>query len=516
MKELYPDLQASDSLLEKLLEQETYFQQMADNVPLVIWVTRPDGYCTYLNQPWYALTGQTMEEAIGFGWLNATHPDDLERAKSIFLDANAKQIPFTLTYRLREKTGNYRWTLDKGKPRFRQDGRFEGFVGALLDIDEQKKAEERLHRSVKAGKVGLFEWDTINNKAIYSDLLLDIFGLDKGRYGSEFNNAYQLYQSIIHPEDQQYVNDAVAKVLEDDKKEFYIEFRIIKPTDQVVWIAERAEVVFEGTTAVKMNGSCIDITARKEAEEKLQTRNKQLHLINKHLELVNHDLDSFVYIASHDLKSPILNIEGLLDSLKKKLGPAPFEDPLVDKLYSLLYHQVERFKTTIQDLTTIAKTRQPMPHELHTINLTGVAEEVIEELKTEVLESNALFRFNFEVPEVLVSKKDLKIVLNNLISNAIKYRSPHRQLSVELLSYYKPPCIVLAIKDNGLGIGAEQTKKIFDLFQRMHNHTEGSGIGLYIVKRIVEKVNGKIEVESKLSEGTTFKVYLPIHYNKAE
>lgn len=128
-------------------EKENYFRKLTDAVPSIIWITRADGYCTFLNKNWYDFTGQTQEEAEGFGWLNATHPDDIESAGKAFIEANNNQEYFNAAYRLRQKDGNYRWVIDRAMPKFNDNGEYEGFVGTVVDIHEQKLAEQKLEES---------------------------------------------------------------------------------------------------------------------------------------------------------------------------------------------------------------------------------------------------------------------------------------------------------------------------------------------------------------------------------
>jgi PAS domain S-box-containing protein len=131
----------------KTKESEEYFRKLSDIVPTIIWITDPDGSCAYLNGRWYDYTGQTPEEAEGFGWLEATHPDDKDEATKIFIEANKTQTPFSLLYRLRTKTGEYRWCKDSGSPRFNKEGVFEGFIGTVTDVHEEKLAEEKIRQS---------------------------------------------------------------------------------------------------------------------------------------------------------------------------------------------------------------------------------------------------------------------------------------------------------------------------------------------------------------------------------
>ena len=132
---------------KKIAESEFYLRRTTDTVPMMIWVTEKDGSCSYLNKRWYDTTGQTEAEALGLGWLNAVHPEDKDYAGRMFLESNEKQIPFNVLYRLRHKNGEYRWTIDSGEPRYDNNGDFEGYVGSLVDVHEEKVAEEKIKRS---------------------------------------------------------------------------------------------------------------------------------------------------------------------------------------------------------------------------------------------------------------------------------------------------------------------------------------------------------------------------------
>ena len=129
------------------IERENYFKNLTDTVPSIIWTTRADGYCTFLNKKWYEYTGQTVEEATGFGWLNATHPDDMRETEKAFLNANEKQEYFSVSYRLKNKEGDYRWVMDRAMPKFNDLGVYEGLAGTVVDIHEQKVAEKKIEES---------------------------------------------------------------------------------------------------------------------------------------------------------------------------------------------------------------------------------------------------------------------------------------------------------------------------------------------------------------------------------
>jgi PAS domain S-box-containing protein len=119
------------------------FHSIADYTPAILWVTDPDGQCTYLNDAWRRFTGQTVTDALGSGWLVAVHPDDRVGTGRIFLDANSRQAAFRMEYRLRTSSGGYRWALGSGNPHFASDGQYLGLIGSVVDIHDLKLAEER-------------------------------------------------------------------------------------------------------------------------------------------------------------------------------------------------------------------------------------------------------------------------------------------------------------------------------------------------------------------------------------
>jgi signal transduction histidine kinase len=137
-----------------------------------------------------------------------------------------------------------------------------------------------------------------------------------------------------------------------------------------------------------------------------------------------------------------------------------------------------------------------------------VLEQVQIDISPLIYEAAAVIDTHFQVAAINFSRKNLRSILQNLLSNALKYRSPDRQAEVKIETQAAGAYILLCIIDNGLGIAESQQQKIFSLFKRAHTHVEGSGVGLYIVKRIVENSGGRIELESAPGKGSTFKVYL--------
>lgn len=141
------DITERKEMEHALRESEARFRNMADTAPAMLWVTEPDGSCSFMSHGWYAYTGQAHDAGLGFGWLDAVHPDDRDKVAAGFLAASGERNPFEHEHRVRCADGEYRWVLDAGRPRFANDGTFLGYIGAVIDITERKHAEEIMRRS---------------------------------------------------------------------------------------------------------------------------------------------------------------------------------------------------------------------------------------------------------------------------------------------------------------------------------------------------------------------------------
>jgi signal transduction histidine kinase len=241
----------------------------------------------------------------------------------------------------------------------------------------------------------------------------------------------------------------------------------------------------------------------------LQQSNAELHASNQRLTRNNADLDTFIYMASHDLWNPISNIEGLLQALRHDLALPPGTAEVAE-LLELMQHSVTRFKRTIRDLTNIARLQQANTPFATAIDLARLIEEVRQDLAPQFAATAGTLTVEVSAcPTLHFAEKNLRSIVYNLLSNGLKYRHPDRPPRLAIRCYTTANSHVLAVQDNGLGLDATQQAKVFGLFQRQHDHVEGSGVGLYMVQKIMENAGGTIEVESELGAGSTFLVYLP-------
>jgi PAS domain S-box-containing protein len=290
---------------------------------------------------------------------------------------------------------------------------------------------------------------------------------------------------------------------------FEVEYRFKNQAGDYRWMLGRAlPSRNEHGEIMQWLGTCTDIHEHKMAQERIVLTQQQLQENNAQLTRANVDLDNFIYTASHDLRAPITNIEGLLQALISELPPVHTFNPEVAPILHMMQDSVDRFQKTIGQLTDISKLQKEAGQPLEAIDLEGVVRDVRLDLEPLVQQTGGSIDVDVsECPRIAFSEKNLRSVVFNLLSNALKYRHPSRPPRVQLRAYCEDDFAVLAVADNGLGLDPSGQSKLFGMFQRLHDHVEGSGIGLYMVKKMVENAGGHITVQSEIGTGTVFAVY---------
>ncbi|SFE84725.1 tetratricopeptide repeat-containing sensor histidine kinase [Thermoflexibacter ruber] len=249
-------------------------------------------------------------------------------------------------------------------------------------------------------------------------------------------------------------------------------------------------------------------TLNNQLEQLVQDRTNQLKITVDNLSKQNQDLAQFSYIVSHNLRSPVARILGLINIFNEN----KYEDEFNKQIIAHLKQTTSELDTVIKDLTQIIAIRNSLDKTKEKINLYEVLHLTQEVLKDEIQKTNAEIIANFQIFDYIYSIKSyVQSIIYNLLSNAIKYRSEKRKPLIILKTALVGNFICLSVQDNGLGMDLSKTDtyKIFGLYQRLHDHVDGKGMGLFLVKTQVESLGGSIEVESQLDVGTTFKIYFP-------
>ncbi|QHL88426.1 PAS domain S-box protein [Nibribacter ruber] len=499
---------------QALLESEARFRNMADNTPVMVWMTDAQKQCTYVNRQWLEFTGSTLEENMGRGWEQFVHPEDKEVAYKAYAASIEFHQEFRSEYRLRRQDGEYRWVLNTGSPRFENEDVFLGYIGSVSDITERIAIVNRLKSNAEMLQrifmqvpaiVGLVRLQDMTYTLVNS-YLSELYG-GKAKVGGDAFAALppsqrEPFRKILHIVAQSgkaYIAqgvpvtfDAEAPAQEDVIRFFNIVYEpILDDQNQVESVLTFA----------------VEVTEQVKSREQLAFINEELVKKNEELLRINNDLDNFVYTASHDLRSPLSNLEALTTAL---IDNASTKDEHEEDqvLLKMVAASIGKLKGTIMDLTEITKVQKNMEsQQAEELLFAEVLAGVEEDIAPMIHEAKARINASFEVPSLQYARKNLRSILYNLVSNAVKYRDPAQDPVVNLTTKREGGYIVLTVQDNGLGIRKDQQGKLFSMFRRLHSHVEGTGIGLYIVKRIIENNEGRIEVDSEPGKGTTFSVY---------
>ncbi|MFN6946500.1 MAG: sensor histidine kinase [Cytophagaceae bacterium] len=386
---------------------------------------------------------------------------------------------------------------------------------AVINIIDKKQAEkeiklveERTRFLIEAIPQKVWTADKDGKMTYFNKLWVDYTGLS---YDTLLKNDWG---DIVHFEDVEKNKEIWQKAFESGE-DFQFQYRLRNKYNEYRWhlscaVAQKDQ---NGNPLMWL-GTNTDIHDLKVVQEDLIDSRKQLEKINEELSLnngqlkkTNNDLDNFVYTASHDLKAPISNIEGLITTLEDSIYSGVDKEE-IKAIFEMIKASLQRFKNTIRDLTEISKVQNDVSENQEEIDLYEMIEDVSLSIRDQIKESQASIKMDLSgCSKIKFSRKDLKSIIYNLLSNAIKYRCQEKSPEIYIKTESSDEHLILTVKDNGLGFSEDNLTKAFSMFKRFHAHVEGSGIGLYIVKRIMDNNGGDISLTSSLGEGSEFKLF---------
>jgi len=224
------------------------------------------------------------------------------------------------------------------------------------------------------------------------------------------------------------------------------------------------------------------------------------------IERINADHETFIYSVSHDFRGPLTNMVLLVELMKSAIAKNDKKDML--NLMEKLEESAKSLKDLIIELTDLTKIGADLNDAPLKSNIEQILDEVKFTLKNQIYQSHAKITTNIQVPELPFSRKNLRSIMYNFLSNAIKFADPARSPEIVIKTEPKHDYTLLTVKDNGIGIEVDKQKDIFSKFRRLRPEVEGTGIGLFIIGKMINNQGGKIEIESKIDSGTTFYILL--------
>lgn len=365
----------------------------------------------------------------------------------------------------------------------------------LLTSQELKSSRERFRMAVEGTRAGLYEW----NKASGSMYLGPYFKMLLGYEENDLDDlTFDGFRAMIHPDDIPRFESSLERHLK-NKEPYQTELRLRTKGGSFKWVSDSGiSRLNESGELVSLVGSIIDIEERKMAEQ-------QIRLQNDLLAKANDELDRFVYSASHDLRAPLSSLLGLISIAERT--DSKEEIMLCLEMMKKRVVTMEGFIKEITDYSRNSRLRV----ERQPVLVRSLVQEVVDNLKY----TSGAERIAIEVdaaPDLTfhTDPSRLKVVLNNLIANAIKYHDHTKETPfIKLKATANGKANVILVSDNGQGIPKEHVDHIFDMFYRASENSEGSGLGLYIVKETLAKLMGSIDVQSELYQGSSFRVELP-------
>jgi PAS domain S-box-containing protein len=469
-------------------ESEERFRTLANSIPQLAWMARADGFLRWYNQRWYDYTGTTPEQMEGWGWQSVHDPAVLPTVLSKWRDAIALAQPFEMEFPLRGADGTFRTFLTRGQPMKDSEGRLMQWFGTCTDVDQLKRIEQslrvtqaRLESTLEASSVGTWTWDIASDRLIGDEFTARMFSIAANAAAKGLPAA--AYLQVVHEEDRADVADALERAIQVCGA-YDIEYRVRQSDGALRWLQARGRVESDAGQATYFHGAVIDITDRKLSELSLRDNNQQLKRSNR-------DLEDFAYIASHDLKTPLDGIKSAALWLEEDLHDLSDESR---KLLGLMRSRVNRMERLLDDLLTYSRLGRTDTAASET-NLADIFASIIEVLNPP---AHIQVRVEGELSVIVTASAQLEQVLRNLINNAIKHHDKQKG-EVVLSGKRVGDFVEFVVRDDGAGILPQFHDKIFQLFQTLkrRDEVEGSGMGLAIVKKLVEQQNSFITVHSQ-------------------
>lgn len=511
---------------KKIEESENRYEELFQNLPLATYFCDAEGHIIKYNIAAKALWG--IEPEIG---------KDKWSGSSTIYDKEDNQIPFNtcpMAVALKEgkviageeiiierHNGEKRNVASYPIPFIDVGGQITGAVNVLTDITENKVAlqalkesESKLKEAQAIAHLGNWELNFETGIALWSDETCRIYGLSP----EDNKHFFSDWISFIHPDD---LDNVIAIVNESQRtlSNCVLKNRILLKDGTIKHIHSECRFKFDQNgKLISLFGIVHDVTEIKLARLQLEQQNKvlafqneekenrtiELSIANKELIKRNTELDRFVYSVSHDLRSPLTSILGLISFIEEESQEADTLEHIL-----MIRNSINRLDEFIKNILSYSRNNRT-ELEIEKISLQNTAIDIVDSLQSMEEVKGIHFEIDIKEKDPFYSDKlRFNTILENLISNAIKYHEEDESdRYIKITGQSDPEKLQFSIADNGIGIAPIHHSKIFDMFFRLSSNKDGSGIGLYIVKDTVERLQGTIQIHSEEGVGTTFSITL--------
>ncbi len=515
--------------VNELTQSEERFRTMADASMIFIVIEDPHGRPTYLNQSFRQYTG-LLDSETQTNWFGCVHPHDMPVLKAVRAATSQRQ---DLELRLLRDDGAYRWMFVSIAPMRAEDGALAlGKITSLVDIDDRKKLEARYQRTVESGLLGIIFWDDQGRIFYANEYIRTLLGYSEAVISASSNTLSWL--DLLDP--GVFSTDASSKPLSHSQLEIPggchpLEARLRHQNGQWIDVLIGASPIQQQSVTKTLENAVLfrpdstspkgqqewvayilDITDKKQVESTLKDSQDALQRYASQLERSNQELDQFATVASHDLQAPLRKVLFFIDCLNKALVEN-HPDEVQDYL-KRIEKSSTRMQSLIHDLLKLSRvTRQG--DAFHKIALGEVIDDALAELELPIQETGAHIKIGV-MPSIEADAGQLQQLFINLLQNALKFHKPEEAPSIHIFTTSNPPNCRIVFEDAGIGFAPDQSERIFNVFERLHGEAQypGTGMGLAIVRKIVERHQGVIKAEGTPNGGSRFIIDLPYFHTK--
>ncbi|MGZ5216015.1 MAG: hybrid sensor histidine kinase/response regulator [Caldimonas sp.] len=438
----------------------------------------------------------------GDEYLASLHPEDRHLAAR-FLELADRQDSFFAEYRIVRPDGSVLWLSGRGLVVARQpDGKAHRLVSVMADVTDRRQAQEglrvereRLELALKAGQMGVYDFDIVRDSLWWSPQTYGVFGVDPER----FRPTRESVAGLIHPDDRETFLRRRAEAMA-ERRPFLHEFRIVRSDGSIRWIGHRGQTEYDARgVPVRTFGIALDITERKQAEQALQDADRKK--------------DNFIATLAHELRNPLAPIRNAVSVLRQR---GPLDPEVVSWCRDVIDRQVTQMSRLLEDLLDVSRmTRGQFALRRERLDIATVVEQAIEIAQPLIEDAGHALALTLPAEPIGIEGDLTRLaqVFSNLLINAAKYTQPGGRIGLTVEVQGRE--VVVTVTDSGIGIAAEQMPRIFEMFGQAASALDrsqgGLGIGLSLAKGFVELHGGRIGARSEgVGAGSEFFVRLPI------